>query len=213
MGRLEGKVAFITGVARGQGRSHAVRLASEGADIIGIDICADIPANGYPMATPEELAETVRLVEAEDQRMVCAIADVRDFHQVKAALDAGVAELADWTSSARAPGSPRWRPASCPSRKSSSSGDAGRGRQHPGGRVPRRQAAIPHLIEGRRGGAIILTSSTAGLVGLGGMQGGGVGCTLPPSMAWSGSCPHPRQRPRTAEHPGQHRPLRPRSAR
>ena len=62
---LEGKVAFITGVARGQGRSHAVRLADEGADIIGIDICADIPSNNYPLATREDLDETRALVEAK----------------------------------------------------------------------------------------------------------------------------------------------------
>ena len=93
MGSLDGKVAFITGVARGQGRSHAVRLASEGADIIGIDICADIASNGYPMATPEELDETVALVEAEGATMLGSIADVRDFATVKAAVDAGVAQF------------------------------------------------------------------------------------------------------------------------
>src|SRR3984957_4279307 len=79
MGRLEGKVAFITGVARGQGRSHAVRLASEGADIIGIDICADIPSNNYSLATQEDLDETRALVEAKDRRIVATVADVRDF--------------------------------------------------------------------------------------------------------------------------------------
>ena len=63
MGKLDGKVAFISGVARGQGRSHAIRLAREGADVIGIDICADIPANHYPMASREELDETIGLVE------------------------------------------------------------------------------------------------------------------------------------------------------
>jgi NAD(P)-dependent dehydrogenase (short-subunit alcohol dehydrogenase family) len=64
VGKLDGKVAFISGVARGQGRSHAVRLAREGADVIGIDICADIPANHYPMASREELDETIGLVDA-----------------------------------------------------------------------------------------------------------------------------------------------------
>lgn len=90
MGGLDGKVAFITGVARGQGRSHAVRLARDGADIIGIDICADIEANHYAMASREELDETIGLVEAEGGKMLGSVADVRDFHQVKAALDAGV---------------------------------------------------------------------------------------------------------------------------
>jgi NAD(P)-dependent dehydrogenase (short-subunit alcohol dehydrogenase family) len=71
MGHLDRKkVAFITGVARGNGRSHAVRLAAEGAHIIGIDICADIAANGYPMAAPEELDETIALVEAEGGKML-----------------------------------------------------------------------------------------------------------------------------------------------
>lgn len=93
MPELNGKVAFITGAARGQGRSHAVRLATEGADIIGIDICADISSNEYPLATPEELDETVAMVESKGRRMISAVADVREFGQVRAALDAGVAEL------------------------------------------------------------------------------------------------------------------------
>src|SRR5436305_1374531 len=93
MGSLDGKVAFITGVARGQGRSHAERLAGQGADIIGVDICADIASNAYPMASREELDETVALVEAKGRRMIGSVADVRDFHQVRAALDAGVAEF------------------------------------------------------------------------------------------------------------------------
>ena len=93
MGSLDGKVAFITGVARGQGRSHAVRLASEGANIIGIDICADIAANGYPMAARAELDETVALVETAGGKMLASVADVRDFRALKAALDAGVEQF------------------------------------------------------------------------------------------------------------------------
>jgi len=77
-GKLEGKVAFITGAARGQGRSHAVRLAQEGADIIAVDICAQIGSVAYPMATPDDLAETVKEVEALDRRIVARQADVRD---------------------------------------------------------------------------------------------------------------------------------------
>ena len=90
-GRVEGKVAFITGAARGQGRSHAVRLAQEGADIIAVDHCGDIETVGYPMATPEDLAETVRQVEALDRRIVAREADVRDAESLRAAVDAGVA--------------------------------------------------------------------------------------------------------------------------
>ncbi|MFI0355025.1 mycofactocin-coupled SDR family oxidoreductase [Actinomadura sp. 9N407] len=93
MGRVEGKVAFITGAARGQGRSHAVRLAEEGADIIGVDVCRDIPTIGYPMATPDDLKETARLVEKLGRRMVTAEADVREPAQLRAALERGIAEL------------------------------------------------------------------------------------------------------------------------
>jgi SDR family mycofactocin-dependent oxidoreductase len=92
MGRLDGKVAFITGAARGQGRSHAVRLASEGAAIIGIDVCAQLVA-GYPGATQEQLAETVELVKAEGQTMVAVRADVRHLDQVVAAVAEGLAEF------------------------------------------------------------------------------------------------------------------------
>ncbi len=93
MGRVEGKVAFITGAARGQGRAHAVRLASEGAHIIAVDLCEDIATNNYPLARPEDLAETVRLVEEHDRRIVATPADVRDPKALQAAVDAGVAEL------------------------------------------------------------------------------------------------------------------------
>lgn len=92
-GRLEGKVAFITGAARGQGRSHAVRLAQEGADIIAVDICEQIESNPYPLATLEDLEETKRLVESLDRRIVTAKADVRDRSQLRDVLGAGVSEL------------------------------------------------------------------------------------------------------------------------
>jgi (+)-trans-carveol dehydrogenase len=93
MNRVEGKVAFITGAARGQGRAEAVRLAEEGADIIAVDVCGDIETVPYAGATEEDLAETVRLVEALDRRIIATQADVRDYPALKAALDAGVAEL------------------------------------------------------------------------------------------------------------------------
>jgi SDR family mycofactocin-dependent oxidoreductase len=92
-GSLEGKVAFITGAARGQGRAHAVRMAEEGADIIAVDICRQIESNPYPLSTPEDLAETVRLVEALDRRVVARQADVRSRDALAEAVDAGVAEL------------------------------------------------------------------------------------------------------------------------
>jgi SDR family mycofactocin-dependent oxidoreductase len=92
-GRVAGKVAFITGAARGQGRSHAIRLAEEGADIIAVDICEDIASAGYGLATEADLAETVKAVEALDRRIVARKADVRDAAALKAAVDEGVAEL------------------------------------------------------------------------------------------------------------------------
>jgi SDR family mycofactocin-dependent oxidoreductase len=92
-GRMEGKVAFITGAARGQGRSHAVRLAQEGADIIAVDICKQIESNPYPLSTPEDLQETVRLVEALDRRIVAVQADVRERSELVKAVEAGVAQL------------------------------------------------------------------------------------------------------------------------
>jgi (+)-trans-carveol dehydrogenase len=93
MGRLSGRVAFITGAARGQGRSHAVRLAEEGASIIAVDICEDIPEIPARFGTREDLAETVEAVEAVDGRIVARVADVRDFAQLQAAVADGVAEL------------------------------------------------------------------------------------------------------------------------
>ena len=93
MGRLDGKVAFITGAARGQGRSHALRLAQEGADIIAIDIVDQMSTVPYGMATPDDLAETVRQIEALDRRIIATKADVRDYAQVKNAVDEGVAQL------------------------------------------------------------------------------------------------------------------------
>ncbi|WP_449282816.1 mycofactocin-coupled SDR family oxidoreductase [Leucobacter sp.] len=163
-GRLEGKVAFITGAARGQGRSHAVRLAQEGADIIAVDICEEVPSitRFYPGATEEDLAETVRQVEALDRRIVASKADVRDYAGLKEALDRGVAELghvdivsanagvfsfgdqtqdvtdSDWQDVIDINQTGVWHTA---------------------------KAVIPHLIEQGTGGSIIITSSTAGIKG------------------------------------------------
>jgi len=93
VGRVQDKVAFITGAARGQGRSHAVRLAQEGADIIAVDLCHDIETVKYSLAGPGDLKETVRLVEALDRRIVAVQADVRERGQLSAALEQGIAEL------------------------------------------------------------------------------------------------------------------------
>lgn len=93
MGRVEGKVAFVTGAGRGQGRSHAVRLASEGADIIAVDICRDIETNKYALSTPEDLKETVRLIEEQGRRVVAVEADVRERSQLTAAIESGISVL------------------------------------------------------------------------------------------------------------------------
>src|SRR5579871_3352815 len=93
MGKLEGKVALITGAARGQGRSHAVRLAEEGADIIAVDICEQMEVVAYPMSTPDDLAQTVKEVTATGRRIVARQADVRDYGALRAAFKEGVAEL------------------------------------------------------------------------------------------------------------------------
>jgi (+)-trans-carveol dehydrogenase len=160
MGRVEGKVAFITGAARGQGRSHAVRLAQEGADIIAIDICK--PIEGVPIApsTPEDLAETADLVKGQNRRIVTAEVDVRDYDALKAAVDSGVEQLGrldiivanagignggatldktserDWTDMIDVNLAGVWKTV---------------------------KAGVPHVLAGGRGGSIILTSSVGGL--------------------------------------------------
>ncbi len=93
MGSLDGKVAFITGAARGQGRAHAVKLASEGADIIAVDLCDQIASVPYPMATVDDLSATVKMVEDTGARIVATQADVRDRASLKTALMSGVEEF------------------------------------------------------------------------------------------------------------------------
>src|SRR5271169_6240863 len=95
MGELDNTVAVITGAARGQGRNHAVALAEQGADIIAVDLCADIDAIPYPLATKSDLDETVRLVQAAGRRVMPVIADVRDLAQLEAGIQAGIDELGD----------------------------------------------------------------------------------------------------------------------
>jgi SDR family mycofactocin-dependent oxidoreductase len=168
-GRLEGKVAFITGAARGQGRSHAVRLAAEGADIIAVDICRQIEAVTYPLSTPEDLAETVKQVEALDRRIFARQADVRDEAGLRAAFEAGVAELGPvdivLANAGIAPMSLRaehdaWRDVVDVNLT---------------GVFNTVEVAIPSMIERGKGGAIVLTSSTAGNNGIAGPTRGGLG--------------------------------------
>lgn len=92
-GKLDGKVAFITGAARGQGRAHAIAMAREGADIIAVDICRDIPSNPYPLATPEDLAETERSIKELGRRVIARVADVRERHELRDAVEAGISDL------------------------------------------------------------------------------------------------------------------------
>ncbi|BBX60411.1 Putative short-chain type dehydrogenase/reductase [Mycobacterium shottsii] len=160
-GRVAGKVAFITGAARGQGRSHAVRLAQEGADIIAVDVCKPIVENTtIPASTPEDLAETADLVKGHNRRIFTDEADVRDYDALKAAVDAGVDELGrldiivanadignggatldktsehDWQEMIDVNLSGVWKSV---------------------------KAAVPHLIAGGNGGSIVLTSSVGGM--------------------------------------------------
>ncbi|MEB3069720.1 mycofactocin-coupled SDR family oxidoreductase [[Mycobacterium] vasticus] len=174
MGSLDGQVAFITGAARGQGRSHAVRLAREGADIIGVDICADIASSGYPMGSRAELDETVELVEAQGGKMIASVADVRDYAALKAAVDAGVEHFGRLDIVCVNAGI-----ATMAFRELTDAEDLEQWTDvldvNLVGAFHTAKAVIPHLIAGERGGAIVFTSSTAGLKGFGGLQGGGLG--------------------------------------
>ncbi|SCX43732.1 (+)-trans-carveol dehydrogenase [Klenkia marina] len=162
MGKLEGKVAFITGAARGQGRSHAVRLAQEGADIIAVDLCAQMGSVGYPMATEEDLAETVRQVEALDRRIVASVADVRDSAALKGAVDEGVAQLGRLDIVLANAGIASFKPVE---ELTDEDWDEMIG-VNLTGVFKTVRAAVPHIRAGGRGGAIVLTSSTAGIKGL-----------------------------------------------
>jgi SDR family mycofactocin-dependent oxidoreductase len=158
MPELEGKVAFVTGAARGQGRSHAVRLAQEGADVLAVDICADTPSIDYPNASRAELDETAQLVEAQGRKIVALVADVRDREGLQRAFDEGMSSLG---------------------RVDIVLANAGIVRLGPGGDpvVVWRDiidtnltgvwntvsVALPTLRAGGEGGCIIITSSTAGL--------------------------------------------------
>ncbi len=161
MGRLDGKVAFITGAARGQGRAHAVRLASEGADILAIDICGPVETSKLPPATSADLQETARLVEKEGRRVVARESDVRDLAGLQKAVDEGLGELGrldivvanaailntawSWEMSAE-----QWHNVIDVNLT---------------GVFNTTKVAVPTMIRQQDGGSIIITSSVAGLYG------------------------------------------------
>lgn len=159
MGKLDGRVAFITGAARGQGRSHAVRLAEEGADIVGIDICATLDGVPYAMSTPADLDETVTLVEKAGRRMLARRADVRDLEAVRAAFEAGVAEFGHIDTVLANAGIILTNPDEAdPAAMFRIGIDV-----MLVGVWNTLHVAVPHLVSQGRGGAIVVTSSMAGL--------------------------------------------------
>jgi SDR family mycofactocin-dependent oxidoreductase len=163
MGVLEGKVAFITGAARGQGRSHAVRLAQEGADIICVDLCEKPETSTVPGATKEDLDETVRQVEALDRRIVARVGDVRDVQRLDEIVKEGVAELGRLdivVANAAVWAVPEIEPESLADRQKMwrETVDI-----NLSGQWNTLEATVPTLVEQGEGGAIVLTSSTAGL--------------------------------------------------
>jgi (+)-trans-carveol dehydrogenase len=159
VGRVEGKVAFITGAARGQGRSHAVRLAEEGADIIAVDICRQVETVPYATATSEDLAETVRQVEALDRRIIATEADVRDFGALKAAVDDGVAQLGRLDIVLANAG------ISTPASTLEMDEETWQTMIDVNltGQWKTVKAAVPHIIAGGRGGSVVITSSLAAI--------------------------------------------------
>jgi SDR family mycofactocin-dependent oxidoreductase len=160
-GRVEGKVAFITGAARSQGRSHAVRLAEEGADIIAVDLCGPVESIGmYPPATEDDLAETVRQVEALDRRIVATKADVRDTAALRSAVDDGVSQLGRLDIVLANAGVFEL----APSLELSDGAWQEMIDINLTGVWNTCKVSLPHLVDSG-GGAIVITSSTAGLKG------------------------------------------------
>ena len=159
MGKLDGRVAFITGAARGQGRAHAIRLAQEGADVIAIDICSQIESVVYPMSTRDDLDETVRQVKDLGRRIVACEADVRHAVALQEAFDQGVAELGPVTIVVANAGIGPGGLASAEQQWEEVIDVNLKGVWNTG------RVAIPSMIEHGQGGAIVLTSSTGGLIG------------------------------------------------
>jgi SDR family mycofactocin-dependent oxidoreductase len=161
MGSLAGKVAFISGAGRGQGRSHAVRLAQEGVDIIAFDVCAHEPGVDYPLATREDLDETVALVEKLDRRIIARQADVRDGDAVQAVFDEGISELGRVDIVLANAG------IMCitgPERDSPAAFQLAVDVNLTGA-MNTIEAAVPTMIAQRGGGSIVITSSSGGLKG------------------------------------------------
>jgi SDR family mycofactocin-dependent oxidoreductase len=160
---MDGKVAMITGAARGQGRSHAIRLAEEGADIIAVDACTDVGSALYAMATEADLAETAKLIENLDRRIVARRADVRDYNGLKAAVDDGVSELGRLDVVCANAGILTFGPThELTDEQWQEMIDINlTGVWHT------LKATVPILIDQGTGGSIILTSSVAGLKGFG----------------------------------------------
>jgi SDR family mycofactocin-dependent oxidoreductase len=158
MGTLTDKVAFITGAARGQGRAHAIRLAQDGANIIALDICADIASMDYPNSSADDLAETVRLVEATGAQIVATQADVRDFDAVERAFQAGVSAFGRVDIIIANAGIIRLSPSLDPLTEWRDVIDV-----NLTGVFHTIQASLPTMIGGERGGSIVITSSTAGI--------------------------------------------------
>jgi (+)-trans-carveol dehydrogenase len=159
-GRVEGKVAFISGAARGQGRAHAVRLAQEGADIIAVDICKQIDSVQIPLATPEDLAETADLVKGHNRRIYTAEVDVRDYNALKAAVDAGVEQMGRLDIIVANAGIGN---GGATLDKTSEGDWTDMIDVNLGGVWKTVKAGVPHILAGGRGGSIILTSSVGGL--------------------------------------------------
>jgi SDR family mycofactocin-dependent oxidoreductase len=160
--RFRGKVAFVTGAARGQGRAEALRLAAEGADVIAVDICRSFATTQYAGATPEDLAETVSLVEKLDRRIVARQVDTRDFAALEAVVQEGVAEFGGLDVVVANAGITS---AEFTWKVSAEAWDESVGVNLTGAFYTAK-AAIPVMIEQGRGGAIVFTSSVAGLRGL-----------------------------------------------
>ncbi len=165
MGLLAGKVAFITGAGRGQGRSHAVRLAEEGADIIATDACQDMEGVPYAMANEGDLAETEKLVRDLGRGIVTAKADVREFKQLQAAVRQGV-DAFGHIDIVLANAGVAGMNVHATDDELDVAWDTVVGINLKGVWNTVR-AALPPMIERGQGGAIVLTSSTAGLKGLG----------------------------------------------